>query len=130
VLGTLASAINTLVPGVALCGTSDLALGDRKFSGNSLRLKRENLLYHGTLLYDFPLALVDLCLAPPPRQPDYRAGRAHSAFVTNLPVSGHELRRVILGAWSAAEPLADWPLEMTRALVLAKYARREWNERF
>ncbi len=129
VLGTLADGLGALVPGIAVRGTSDLAWSDRKFSGNSLRVKRDHLLYHGTLLYDFPLSLVELCLAPPPRQPDYRAGRSHGAFVTNLPVSSVELRRVLQCAWSAAESMADWPEELTRTLVQAKYAHREWNER-
>ena len=43
-------------------GTSDLAIGDLKFSGNSARCRRRWLLYHGTLLYDFPLSLVAQCL--------------------------------------------------------------------
>jgi lipoate-protein ligase A len=130
VLGTLADGLGALVPGIAIRGTSDLALGDRKFSGNSLRVKRDHLLYHGTLLYNFSFSLVELCLASPPRQPSYRASRSHGAFVTNLPVSSTELRRVLVSAWSAVEPLVDWPAEMTRTLVETKYARREWNERF
>ncbi len=35
VLGTLAAALETHVPGVRCCGTSDLAIDGRKFSGNS-----------------------------------------------------------------------------------------------
>ena len=30
-------------------------MGELKFSGNSLRVRRTHLLYHGTLLYDFSL---------------------------------------------------------------------------
>ncbi len=58
VLDALGTTFGRLVSDIARRGTSDLAIGDRKFSGNSLRLKRRNLLYHGTLLYDFPLDLV------------------------------------------------------------------------
>ncbi len=36
-------------------GISDLVIGNKKCSGNSLRCKRNHFLYHGTLLYDFPL---------------------------------------------------------------------------
>jgi len=130
VLNTLVEGLGALVPDIAARGTSDLAWGDRKFSGNSLRVKRDTLLYHGTLLYDFPLPLVELCLATPPRQPGYRGGRSHGAFIANLPVSGAELRRVLVSAWSAAEPLADWPAELMRSLAQTKYACRDWNERF
>jgi len=69
VLDMLASALGPLTPGVQCCGTSDLALGALKFSGNSARCRRNYLLYHGTLLYDFPLELIDRCLAMPPRMP-------------------------------------------------------------
>lgn len=129
VLGKLVEAIRPLAPAVEHRGTSDLALGERKFSGNSLRVKREHLLYHGTLLYDFPLALIATCLATPPRQPDYRAGRTHLDFVTNLPVDVAILRRALIAAWSADEPLIDWPRELTERLVAEKYAVREWNYR-
>ena len=61
VLDTLAAALEPLAPGVQCRGTSDLALGTRKFSGNSARCRRDHLLYHGTLLYDFPLELIDRC---------------------------------------------------------------------
>ncbi len=86
VLGTLAGALGAFAPGVECRGTSDLAIGGRKFSGNSARCRRNHLLYHGTLLYDFPLELVERCLAMPPRMPDYREGRRHESFVTNLPL--------------------------------------------
>jgi lipoate-protein ligase A len=87
------------------------------------------LLYHGTLLYDFPLELIATCLATPPRQPDYRAGRSHLEFITNLPVDVKSLRCALISAWSADEPLVEWPRELTKQLVVEKYAVREWNYR-
>ncbi len=67
-------------------GISDLVLGDRKFSGNSLRCKRDHFLYHGTLLYQFPLEQIGELLKMPARQPNYRQGRPHGEFVMNLPL--------------------------------------------
>ena len=67
-------------------GTCDLTWQNRKCSGNSLRVTREHLLYHGTLLYDFDLPLIGRCLKLAPRQPEYRMGRDHREFVTNVPV--------------------------------------------
>lgn len=67
-------------------GTCDLTWRNRKCSGNSLRVTREHLLYHGTLLYDFDLPLIGRCLKLAPRQPEYRMGRDHHEFVTNAPV--------------------------------------------
>jgi lipoate-protein ligase A len=77
VLETIASSLRTRVPMVSRCGISDLTIDGRlKFSGNSLRASRTHLLYHGTLLYEFPLPLVGQLLLTPPRQPEYRARRA------------------------------------------------------
>lgn len=129
VLGKLVEGIRPLAPEVERRGTSDLAIGGRKFSGNSLRVKREHLLYHGTLLYDFPLELIAACLRTPPRQPEYRAGRAHLDFVANLPVDPAALRRAMIAAWAADEPLVDWPRRLTERLVAEKYSQREWNYR-
>ncbi len=128
VLGTLAAALEPLAPGVRCRGISDLAIGRRKFSGNSLRCRRDHLLYHGTLLYDFPLDLIDRLLAMPPRQPDYRDGRSHGAFVTNLPLDAPAIRRVMAAAWGAEEPLVDWPGRLTARLALEKYGRSQWNQ--
>src|SRR5262249_25600881 len=116
-------------------GTSDLALEDgangaaKKFSGNSLRVKRRHLLYHGTLLFDFDLSLISRCLKHPPREPDYRQGRRHDEFVANLPTTREQLRATLQHAWQATAPLADWPRERTAALVEQKYLRDEWNLR-
>lgn len=87
VLGALVAALAPLVPGIYRAGTSDLALHDRKLSGNSLRVKRSHVLYHGTLLYNFSLPRISEYLRMPLRQPEYRAARAHDEFVTNIPVS-------------------------------------------
>lgn len=127
VLGALVQALQPLIPGMRCLGTSDLAVGERKFSGNSLRCKRTHLLYHGTLLYDFPLELIARCLRQPPRQPEYRQGRPHEAFVANVAVAGADLRRALASSFQADEPLADWPQAATRRLAAERYSRAEWN---
>lgn len=129
VLDTLVAAFAPWVPGVCRAGTSDLAIGDRKFSGNSLRVKRSHVLYHGTLLYDFPLALVGELLRSPPRVPEYRAGRSHGEFIANLPAPVAELRRAMIGAWQASDATFDVKVLESRiaALVAEKYARDDWN---
>ena len=130
ILDRMVAAILHLVAGVQQAGISDLVTSDnRKFSGNSLRIRRNHLLYHGTLLYDFPLELISRCLRSPPRQPAYREGRDHAAFVTNLPADSAALHRVIASEWRADDPLSDWPMEATHQLAEEKYARDEWNLR-
>lgn len=127
VLGVLAAALTPLAPGVQCRGTSDMALGALKFSGNSARCRREYLLYHGTLLYDFPLDLIEECLAMPPRMPDYREHRSHGRFVTNLPVPVETIRQSLVAAWDAQEPCNAWPAQRTAQLVAEKYSLPEWN---
>ena len=129
VLGRIRDAQQPLLPGIEMRGTSDLTLDGRKFSGNSLRCKRTHLLYHGTLLYDFPLDLVGELLDVPPRQPEYRGGRAHGEFVRNLPLDADSLRRALIAAWNAERPLVDWPREFTAQLVAERYALDSWNKR-
>jgi lipoate-protein ligase A len=126
VLDRMAAALTALVAGVACAGTSDLALpaaaGEppRKFSGNSLRVKRTHLLYHGTILYDFPLERVSRWLAAPSREPAYRAGREHGTFLANLPATRAAIERALLDVWNAHEAL---PRSATADLRLAAKPR-------
>jgi len=106
VLGTIAGVLSPLVPGGVRCqGISDLVVGGRKFSGNSMRCRRDHLLYHGTLLYNFRLELVDRCLAMPPREPAYRKGRSHQEFLTNLPAEPAAIRAALVLAFDAKADL-------------------------
>ena len=127
VLGRLATALAEFLPDATHRGTSDLALGDRKFSGNSLRVKRRHLLYHGTLLYDFPLDLITHCLRTPPRQPDYRHRRAHRDFIQNIPATALQLRDSIATAFNATQIETAWPTDRTTQLAQEKYATDEWT---
>jgi len=127
VLGTLARALGEFVPGIEHLGTSDLAIGDRKFSGNSMRCRRESFLYHGTLLYDFPLPQIEQLLRTTPRPPDYRAGRKHAAFLANLPLGADELRKILIRTWDARPCGIAWPESKMRRLIEEKYSHEDWN---
>lgn len=129
VMQTMCAALATIVKGVRFEGTCDLTLNDQKFSGNSLRCKRNCLLYHGTLLYDFPLDSINELLRMPPRRPDYRRDRDHNQFVTNLPASVHELKRAIAAQWQADQTPGEWPRQMVRQLVVQRYSQTSWNRR-
>jgi lipoate-protein ligase A len=127
VLETNLRAVRSLGIDAARKGTSDLAIDDRKFSGNSLRCRRNSLLYHGTLLFQFDLPLVGELLKMPDRQPAYRAGRTHDEFVANLSVIGDDLRAALARAWSANLPAPVWPRERVSELVRSRYSRDAWN---
>jgi lipoate---protein ligase len=128
VLGAITKALSPLVPQADLRGTSDLAVGDFKFSGNSMRCRRNCMLYHGTILYNFPLELISRCLKIPPRMPEYRNAREHGNFIANLPLSAESIRQALISAFAAAEPLEDWPRELTSRLAAEKYGNPQWNE--
>ncbi|MDX1961744.1 MAG: hypothetical protein SFX18_01245 [Pirellulales bacterium] len=114
---------------VKIEGISDLTLVGKKFSGNSLRCRRTHLLYHGTLLYDFDLAQIARYLGEPPRTPDYRAGRAHGEFVTNLPTNRAALTAALRRAFAAETELANPPLGLIEELAQEKYSQASWTER-
>jgi lipoate-protein ligase A len=127
VLGVIGSAVARFVPGVERRGTSDLAIGDRKFSGNSLRCKREHLLYHGTLLYDLDLTLIERLVRMPPRMPEYRGGRRHDEFVMNLGTPRNQIAAALKAAFGASDTLRAWPREATERLVARRYSQASWN---
>lgn len=127
VLETMSRAIRTLASDVQHRGICDLALGDRKFSGNSMRCCRDHLLYHGTVLYDFPIDKIDRCLIIPPRAPEYRRGRPHASFLTNLRAPVEAIRSAIAQAWNAHELTDDWPEPLVRELLERRYLRNDWN---
>lgn len=127
VLGQVRAALGRLIPNLQQQGISDLAVGDRKCSGNSLRCKRLCLLYHGTLLYDFDLSLLERYLAAPPRQPAYRAGRPHGQFVTNLAVRPEQLREALARGLGARQPLTHWPAERMIQLLRHRYQQANWH---
>jgi lipoate-protein ligase A len=133
-LGPMLSHVGT----VSYAGTSDLALREktteranvRKFSGNSMRVKRTHLLYHGTLLYNFNLRLIEKCLRMPPRQPDYRDARPHGDFVMNVPATRQQLADAVIAAFPMASAPLGIPLSQVEQLVTERFGNDRWNYEF
>ncbi len=135
VLERMAKILAPRFPDISVAGISDLVIqppsenttqsiapSPQKFSGNALRIKRNHFLYHGTLLYDFDLDMMDRLLATPTRQPDYRGDRNHLDFVTNHPSTRDELFQTLLEGWCARQSLPTWPRQRVADLVRSKYA--------
>jgi lipoate-protein ligase A len=101
VMRRLAQGLSTAGVPVAVQGVSDLVIGDLKFCGNAQRWRRRAFLHHGTILYDFDLARISRYLREPARQPEYRRGRSHHEFVTNLNRSRAELIDRLRETWNA-----------------------------
>jgi lipoate-protein ligase A len=129
ILARIARSLAESQPGIGFMGVSDLAIGARKFSGNSQQRKRRFLLHHGTLLHGFDLESVGRYLKLPPRRPEYRADRSHRDFLMNLPDRPAEIRRLLREAWQADEALLDWPTDLVLRLVAEKYSSREFIRR-
>ncbi len=111
-------------------GETDLAIGERKFSGNAQRRGRRALLFHGTVLLDLDLALVAAVLPAPSRAPDYRGGRAHADFLMNLHLPATAVKEALRRAWQAIQPaVAPSPARLAE-LVASRYGRPEWTFRF
>ncbi len=99
VMNRIFNATQSLNSKVTLQGICDLTIEDRKFSGNALRYTRDWLLYHGTILYHFPIECISRYLATPPRQPAYRSGRSHADFLTNIDCQPDALRQSLRESW-------------------------------
>jgi len=110
-------------------GATDLAVGQRKFSGNAQRRRRRFLLFHGTFLLDFPIPLMEEILPYPPKTPRYRGKRSHRAFLTNLHQPPARIKDLLARCWDAAPADPDLPADAIASLVESKYSVPGWNER-
>jgi lipoate-protein ligase A len=128
VLQRLSNALRPIVP-AGLEGTSDLAVGGVKISGNAQQRKRTHFLHHGTLLCGFDLDLIGTYLHPPERQPEYRRYRPHAEFVMNLPATTSEVKHLLTAEWRAQDAYEPVPLDAAHRLVEEKYSRDNWNRR-
>ena len=90
-------------------GTSDVAVGGRKISGNAQARRWKAVLVHGTLLADFDYELAEAVLKHPPREPAYRQGRLHRDFLVTLRSLGVNVERAAIerAAFDAAQQVFE-----------------------
>jgi lipoate---protein ligase len=120
---------------ISVSGHTDLALVThhaarvtfQKFSGNSQRRKKNFLLFHGSFLLNFDLALVGEFLRMPSLQPDYRDRRSHDDFLVNLNLPAEKIKAALQKAWNATEELKTIPQSEIQELAAQKYSTDEWN---
>lgn len=119
---------------VEVQGHTDLAIGGLKFSGNAQRRKRTHLLFHGAILLNLDLDLLNTVLPRPSLQPDYRLGRSHKDFLTQLDLPSAAIQNALRETWGGTEratleaSLGDWQASVGK-LVTEKYSRADWNLR-
>jgi lipoate-protein ligase A len=129
IMGRIANALSTHLPGAHPDGISDLVWNGRKISGNAQQRKRTHILHHGTILDNFDLPLISRYLKHPPRMPDYRENRPHDAFVTNTHLGDTLLSEIIQSCWQASGQCSNWPMDRVRQLVADKYGDDHWHNR-
>jgi len=114
---------------ITVRGYTDLAIDDRKFSGNSQRRHKRALLFHGTFLLNFDLALVAGFLRMPSKQPDYRNHRGHDEFLMNLNAPAARLKSALGKIWSATGEVCNLHFlePETHKLAVEKYSTAGWN---
>ena len=137
IMHALAAAFRAVGVSAGVDGTSDLTVpgpvdggggGERvKVGGNAQRWLKSAMLHHGTLLSDFDLASIPRYLSRPERQPEYRAGRDHAAFVTNLDLPRATVTNAVRAAFGAGGEFGDPPLELMRDLMDERYADPAWH---
>ncbi len=115
---------------VEMCGTSDLALDGKKFSGNAQRRGRRAALVHGTFLLGMDVSLMDALLRHPSREPDYRASRRHADFVRNISATADAVKSALRDVWDARDETRDIPREAIAQLLHERYSRTDWNLRY
>jgi lipoate-protein ligase A len=101
-----------------------------KFSGNAQRRKKNFLLFHGTFLLSFDIALIDRFLRMPSKEPDYRQNRSHKDFLTNLRVPPDAVKKSMREAWGADGEMEVAPHDAIALLARDKYVTTEWNFKF
>ncbi len=115
---------------VQIEGTSDLAIGGEKFSGNAQHRKHFYSVFHGTFLLGFDRSLIEVCLRMPSKQPAYRGGRSHQTFLRNLLVDSTLVRQSLREEWQASDEFCAIPYSRIDELVEKCYARDDWNLKF
>jgi lipoate-protein ligase A len=111
-------------------GISDLTVKGRKFSGNAQYRKSRAVLIHGTFLLGFDLSLIDRYLHLPAKQPLYRRGRPHAAFLANLDLASDAVCDSLREVWLAGEVFSEVPLKRIEALVRERYGQDAWSKKF
>lgn len=127
ILEQMAAALRRWEPTTVFRGISDLAIGDRKISGNAQRRTGKSLLFHGTILHGMRADLIARYLKHPARQPEYRSDRPHQAFLGTINVPPHTIKQVIADTWNAVLMDRPWPTDRMPPIITTILARGQEN---
>ncbi len=131
-LGKVAAALRAKGIKASHKGTSDLAIGGKKFSGNAQKRRKYAILHHGTILYNMDPELMETYLRDPEDRPQYRGARTHRGFISCVSLSAEEIKAALVQAFSAGPSLSKPrrpELRATIELLHDKYSTVAWNRR-
>lgn len=105
ILSRVSHAFKDINIGILFASISDLIIpeGGRKISGNAQHRGKKFILHHGTILYNFDIALIGRYLKIPKEAPSYRQGRSHKDFLTNVNVASGKIKESLSGAWGVED---------------------------
>jgi len=133
VLEELAALVRPFEPRLQVVASGDWAIEGRKCAGSAQRRMKTHVLVHLSLLNRMPLAEVSRFLAEPGRRPEYRAGRSHEAFLTNLGIDPERLACLLRNAPATSELRAKIPENVEKLadrLADERFRLAEWTLRF
>ena len=122
--------IDGLSDRLSIRGITDLCLGEKKFVGSAQRRKRSALLFHGSILLEAPLELMERYLAFPTHQPDYRESRSHLEFCCNLEKPAAAVKAALLKAWDVSSKEITPPRERMERLLRERYYQATWHRKW
>ena len=115
---------------VQIGGISDLVIGDKKISGNCQHRKSHYTLFHGTVLLNLDLSMIQATLRMPSKEPGYRQHRPHAEFLRNLVIDAERVRLSLKKKWGAEELFSCLPSEKIEQAVRERYSQQPWNFKF
>ncbi len=133
VLEWLAASITSAGVPVSVEGRGDLVVAGRKAAGSAQRRLKHWFMVHCSILCDFAIERIERYLAIPRRQPEYRAGRSHRDFLSNLGLPRRILAEAIRGNSSSrfvTLPAPVLPTDLIQSMVSERFANPAWIERF
>jgi lipoate-protein ligase A len=134
----LVDALTHLGVGVEVTTRNDLTVGGKKFSGNAMALHKNRLLFHGTLLFESNLDVLEAVLRSPELRIASKAVKSVRGNITNLKEHLHEtmdivqfkkrLKNLLSANISTVEYIPGREdLEAVRKLATTKYESWDWN---
>lgn len=115
---------------VEIRGHTDLVINGLKFAGNAQRRRKHYLLFHGSLLLNADIGLIEQVLPMPSKEPDYRGRRPHRDFLVNLGVSAEVVKAELAREWNVGSDSYEVPEDEVQKLARERYSSPDWNWKF